>query len=366
MQNTTPITTANISDVLDEKTLQDIGLQQSDLQEVMKINEQTPLNHKNIHQFGENIRISSVSNVNRLLEHTKGKEFGEMGVKMNEVAVLVKSTNFKNPEVKKSNIPLIGGLINRMQKKAEIAKVEFATVNQKIEGLMGDIKGISHSIHARNQDLGQMYDSAISEHRQFGLQIAVAKLKLQELGNQIETMESRVADNPTNNLLAQELSDLKFAYASLDKRIGDMMVTQMSVAQTLPTISIMQNNNRMLEDKFRTIYEVTIPAWKNQFMLAWTLQEQEAHVTMSKAIDDTTNEIILHNSNLLKTTAVAVAKSSQRLAIDPETLQRVQENLVTTIQDVMTAHKEGEHARKQAIATLTALTHKQATALLSE
>lgn len=343
---------------LSPQTLQELGLSEHDLQEVLSKSQKIELTQQNLNNFGD-MQLSSINNANRLLELSRGEEFGVMGEKMNEVVGLVKLHSFNLPESKRSKLPILGGLLTKLYRKSEVAKLEFSSVNQKIESLLKDIRNINRTIQTRHNDLMEMYKNTQKEYRDYGMHIAVAMVKLQELGKLIADMERRVEKNPQNHILAQELTELKFSQASLDKRIGDMMAIQVAIGQTLPTIQIMQSNNRMLADKYRTIYEVTIPAWKNQFMLAWTLKEQESHANISKVIDDTTNNIILHNSQLLHSTATATARTSQRLSIDPETLKQVQENLQTTISEVLQIHKEGEQYRKKAIEELQALSQKQ-------
>jgi uncharacterized protein YaaN involved in tellurite resistance len=125
--------------------------------------------------------------------------------------------------------------------------------------------------------------------------------------------------------------------------------------QTLPMIRIIQSNNLMLVDKFYAIKNITLPAWKNQISLAISLQEQQNSVQLAKAIDDTTNELLRRNAELLHQNSVDTAKANQRSVIDVETLEHVQNTLINTVNDVIQIQKEGMQKRAEATLRLRAL-----------
>jgi uncharacterized protein YaaN involved in tellurite resistance len=110
-------------------------------------------------------------------------------------------------------------------------------------------------------------------------------------------------------------------------------------------IRMVQANNRMLIEKFHTIRELTVPAWKRQFMLALSLNEQQSAVQLANSIDDATNHFLLENAKLLKENTVSTARANQRLVIDVETLRRVHDSLVETMQEVIRINADGVKTR---------------------
>ena len=120
-------------------------------------------------------------------------------------------------------------------------------------------------------------------------------------------------------------------------------------------IRIIQSNNLMLVDKFYAIKNITLPAWKNQISLAISLQEQQNSVQLAKAIDDTTNDLLRRNAELLHQNSVDTAKANQRSVIDVETLEHVQNTLIKTVNDVIQIQKEGMQKRAEATVRLRAL-----------
>ena len=113
-------------------------------------------------------------------------------------------------------------------------------------------------------------------------------------------------------------------------------------------IRMIQANNHMLVDKFHTIRELTVPAWKRQFMLALSLNEQQNAVQLADSIDNATNDFLSRNAELLHKNSVETAKANQRLVIDISTLEKVQATLISTVEDVIRIQQEGVRSRHEA------------------
>ena len=109
---------------------------------------------------------------------------------------------------------------------------------------------------------------------------------------------------------------------------------------------------RMLIEKFHSIKELTVPAWKRQFMLALSLQEQKSAVELAHKIDDATNQFLRENARLLKDNTINTARANQRSVIDVATLQEVHESLMSTVQEVVRINQEGVQQRSAAAGQL--------------
>ena len=199
--------------------------------------------------------------------------------------------------------------------------------------------------------LGFFTDYLKDEYKQLGVYIAAGQLKQQDIQQQISMLTSQEQDQQTT----QQIYDLNHLANNLEKRVSDLQVLQQSAMQTLPMIRIIQSNNLMLVDKFYAIKNITLPAWKNQISLAISLQEQKNSVQLAKAIDDTTNELLRRNAELLHQNSVDTAKANQRSVIDVETLEHVQNTLIKTVNDVIQIQKEGMQKRAEATTRLRAL-----------
>ncbi|MFZ1891018.1 MAG: toxic anion resistance protein, partial [Formosimonas sp.] len=158
-----------------------------------------------------------------------------------------------------------------------------------------------------------------------------------------------------DQLKAQHVSDLRSLGVVLDKRVSDLLALQTSAMQTLPSIRLIQHNNQLLLEKLNNVRELTIPAWKRQFMLLIASQEQEKIVALVNDVDKTTNELLKNNAELLQQNTLETAKISQRGVIDLATLEQVQQSLITTIEGVKTIYTEGAAHRQEAERKMIAL-----------
>ncbi|MBP1561084.1 MAG: toxic anion resistance protein [Oscillospiraceae bacterium] len=133
-----------------------------------------------------------------------------------------------------------------------------------------------------------------------------------------------------------------------EKKIYDLELSRTIAVQTAPQIKMIQNNDRVLVDKIQTAVLNTIPIWKSQFVIAMGLNNQQRVLKMQREITDTTNKMLLKNSELLKTNTAETAKESNRGIVDIETLQKVNQNLISTIEETLQIQKEGSRQRAEA------------------
>lgn len=335
---------------LDGVNLMDLGLREADVPAIYevagRINRDNPLS---IAEFGRDVADHTSAYADSLLDQVNNRDLDEAGVKLTQVVAAAQAFNVSSLHHRRSRVPLIGPLIDRVAMKGVKVRAEFETTRQQIERLVDEVSQTQASIATRNQALHEMFAGVREEHRLLGIHIAAGKARLRDLQAEADQLRDSIGNDPAR---VQELSDLDGMIANLNKRVGDLMALQQSAMQSLPAIRIIQANNQMLIDKFYTIRETTVPTWKRQFMLALALNEQRNAVELADTIDDTTNELLRRNAQLLHQNAVATAKANQRLVIDVETLQQCQNLLVQTVGDVIKIQREGVAERAKAEKTI--------------
>lgn len=279
-----------------------------------------------------------------LLDQVRNSDLDDAGAKLSEVVAVAQSLNVSAFSNRRSRIPVIGPLIDKvtLRGKSVLGQFDTTRANRK---LVAEVDQTQAGISARNTGLESMFVAVREEHRLLGIHIAAGKQRLAELQTHVSQLRANIGNDPAR---LQQVADLDALISNLDKRIGDLTALQQSAMQSLPTIRMIQANNQMLVDKFHTIREITVPAWKRQFMLALTLNEQRNAVQLATKIDDTTNDLLKRNAELLHRNSVETAKANQRLVIDVDTLQKVQATLIQTVEDVIKIQREGVAQRKAA------------------
>lgn len=252
---------------------------------------------------------------------------------------------------------MIGALIDRVRLKGNEVLRRFQDVRTQIDTLVAEVDVMQTGLVQRNASLEASFESVRQEHDLLGAHVAAGEVARGRLAVRLGEMRVEAADP----LRAQARHDLQAAIAALEKRVADMKVLQHAALQQLPMIRMVQANNRMLVEKFRTVRELTIPAWKRQFVLALSLNEQKGAVKLAESIDDATNAFLLENARMLQENTVATARANQRLVIDVETLEKAHYALVQTMQEVVRINREGVEQRAQITQRLQGLRQAMAT-----
>ena len=328
----------SIATVLDEKSLQTLGVSQDDFPAVREIANRIEVdNPLSVSEFGREVSDHTSGYADGILDQVRNRDLDDAGAKLTQVVSIARGLNMNALTDRRSKIPLIGTFIDKFKLSSKNFMGEFQTTKEQIENLITEVEVSQKGLASRNLALEEMFSAVKSEHHMLGVHIAAGKLRLEELKLHAEDMRKTV--NAPAQL--QELADLDAMCANLDKRIGDLQVLQHSALQSLPMIRLIQSNNKLLVDKFYTITQITVPAWKRQFLLSLSINEQANAVQLADQIDDTTNDLMRRNAELLHKSSVDTAKSNQRLVIDIGTLQDVQNKLIQTVEDVIKINRDG-------------------------
>lgn len=336
----------------EQLNLKELGLQPQDLAEVMDAHKElAEMSQTVVAEYGKNIANKTSTYTDELLSLVQNKDLDSTGQKLNEVVQVAQQLNTSSILNKSKSSGFFGGLLSKFKSAKQNFDQHFNTTKEQIDVLVKEIESSQSGLKARVGTLDKMFDAVQDEYKQLGIYIAAGQLKQQDIQQQISALSSQEQDQQTT----QQIYDLNHLANNLEKRVSDLQVLQQSAMQTLPMIRIIQSNNLMLVDKFYAIKNITLPAWKNQISLAISLQEQKNSVQLAKAIDDTTNELLRRNAELLHQNSVDTAKANQRSVIDVETLEHVQNTLIKTVNDVIQIQKEGMQKRAEATTRLRAL-----------
>ena len=339
-------TVTTLVPVLNSQQLDSLGLSLSDTADIEALANGLDITRRDqLSRFGRDTGQNSAGIADQMLLQDRAGDVDGLGGKLTEIVTQAQSLNLHALGEKRSRLPLLGGLIDKMrQRKNEIVS-QFSSVQSNIERLMGEVTGMQRGLQSRIDVLDQGFAAVKGEYRELGLHIAAGQIALGRLRGEIANGQSKAAGAQLGALQSQELQDKIAAGDMLEKRMADMRVLQHSALQTLPMIRLVQTNNSMLIEKFHTVKELTLPAWKRQFMLALSLQEQRSAVQLAGTIDDATNAFLKENAQLLKTNTLATAQSNQRMVIDLSTLQEVQDTLLSTVQEVIKINQDGMKQR---------------------
>ncbi|MES2584880.1 MAG: toxic anion resistance protein [Pseudomonadota bacterium] len=332
--------------VLAPQQLEALGLEASDQADVLALADGLDWSQRDaLMRFGRDAAQKSAHYADQMLSQVRSNDVEGLGGKLTEIVASAQSLNLHALGEKKSRVPLLGGLIDRVRQSKDELVNQFSSVKSNIERLMDEVSAMQAGLQARIASLDEGFGAVKTEYRQLGLHIAAAQMAQHRLRQAVTEGQEKSRLGQLTALQSQTLHDQIAGEGLLDKRIADMRMLQHSALQTLPMIRLVQTNNSLLIEKFHTIKELTLPAWKRQFMLALSLSEQRNAVHLAKTIDDATNAFLKENAQLLKQNTIGTAQSNQRMVIDIATLQDVQNTLLSTVQEVIKINQEGAKQR---------------------
>ena len=122
----------------------------------------------------------------------------------------------------------------------------------------------------------------------------------------------------------------------------------MVALQMAPQIRMVQSNDTVMAEKIQSTIVNTIPLWKNQMVIAMGENHSAQAAKAQKEVTDMTNQLLLSNAQKLKQTTVDIRRESERGIVDIETLQHTNEQLVSTLDEVVNIQREGAQKRKEA------------------
>ena len=298
-----------------------------------------------------------------ILQEVRTKDSGYVGNILSELVFKIKDLNVDGLSGKSglSKIPIIGGIWNSVRKF--IANYEKLSVH--IEKIVDELDNARMQMLHDITLLDNMYGKNLDYLKTLNLYIAAGQLKLQELENGMLVELKSKADETKDPEDVQKYNDFVQFINRFDKKLHDLKLSRMIVIQTAPQIRLIQNGDQALVEKIQSSILNTIPLWKNQIVIAITLFRQKKSLELQKEVTKTTNDLLTKNSEMLKDSTIEIAKESERGIVEIETLKKVNDNLISTIQETMKIQSEGKAKRQQAEKELVKMESDLKTQLLS-
>ncbi len=298
-------------------------------------------------RYGVGVQRRLTEFTDSILDNVRSKDGGQVGDLLSSLVVEINSldpASLTNDSGFLSKLPRIKNAVKSLKKLAERynkAEVQIDKIEAALEKARMDmLKDISV--------FDIMYQQNLDCFRELGLYIQAGKERVEETKNDTIPKLRAEANASKDPMDAQLVRDFEDDVDRFEKKIYDLELSRTIAVQTAPQIKLIQNNDRVLVDKIQTAVLNTIPIWKSQFVIAVGLGNQQRVLKMQREITDTTNSMLLKNSELLKTNTVETAKESNRGIVDIETLQKVNQNLISTIEETMQIQKEGRQKRMEA------------------
>jgi len=281
-----------------------------------------------------------------LLGDVRNKDAGSGGEALNDLLKKVRELDIDalSGGAGKARIPIIGRFANTFERFA----TRYQKVATSIERIVDALERSRMALLKDMTVLDKMYELNLEYLKQLDVYIAAGEQALTELHTvKIPALEAAAAASG-DVMAAQRLADLQQAASRFERRLHDLKLTRMIAVQTAPQVRLIQANDQNLVEKIQSSILTTVPLWKNQIVIAISLYRQQKAVELQRQVTDTTNELLTKNAELLKDGSAKVGREVERGVVDVETLQKVNADLVATLEDTIRIQEDGRARRVEA------------------
>ncbi|MDT0704108.1 toxic anion resistance protein [Mammaliicoccus sciuri] len=321
-----------------------------------------PLDNDGLLLYGQQAQNKLSQFSHQMLTQVQSKDVGPIG---NSLRNLMNKLKEVNPdELQKQNQSRLKRIFRRAERSVNEMFSKYQSVGAQVDRISVELQKSQNMLMKDVGLLDQLYEENKAYFDALNIYIAAAEKKRDELkqNNLVELEQKVKASN--NQMDVQELADLQQYINRLEKRIYDLQLSRQITLQSAPQIRMIQNINQTLAEKIQSSILTSIPLWKNQMAIALTLLRQQGASEAQKKVTDTTNELLLKNSEMLKQNAIRTAEENERGIVDIETLKTTQTNIVDTIQETLRIQEDGTRKRQQAEQELQSLEQDLKTKLL--
>ena len=279
------------------------------------------------------------------LASVRNKDLGEVGETLSHLVVEVKGFG---KEEKKG----LGGLFQKNKNKLEIMRAQYGKAEASVDRIVKELENHQVTLLKDIAMFDQMYDLNLKYYKELTMYIIAGKKRLEEVrAGEVEELRKKAEQSGLAED-AQRYNDMVQMCGRFEKKLHDLELTRMVSLQMGPQTRLLQNNDTLMVEKIQSSLVNTIPLWKSQMVLALGMEHSKQATAAQNAVTETTNELLKKNADTLKMGTIATAKEAERSVIDIETLQHTNEQLISTLDEVIHIQREGAAKRKAAEAEL--------------
>lgn len=298
-------------------------------------------NAKQVIQYGSSAQKSISDFSVNILGKVKTSELGDVGDALKELTVALDATT--EPEKKG-----ILGIFQKAKRGVDSIKANYAKAETNVSRIEKDLEKHQVVLTQDVEMFEQMYDLNLQYYRELTMYIIAGKKALDKArGEQLEALKEKAETSQI-----QEDVENYNKYVNLcnrfEKKLHDLELTRVIAMQVAPQIRLLQDNDQEMLEKIQSSLVNTIPLWRHQMVLALGIEHTQRALSAQNMITEKTNELLTRNAETLKMATVETAKEAERSVVDIATLKRCNQQLISSISEVVKIHEQGAKRRQDA------------------
>ncbi len=300
--------------------------------------------------FGSKAQEKVTEISDKMLEGVKNKDLGRSGEALNEMVATIRG--FDIDELDPNKKP---GFFARLFGKAKpLVKFlqKYEEVKKQIDKITNKLESHKTTLLKDITSLDRLYVANLEYFHTLEDYIKAGDEKLSQLHNEMIPAMEKEAEGSDDMLMAQKLRDLRSSTADLERRVHDLRLTRQVTLQSLPSIRLVQENDKGLINKINSTIANTVPLWRQQLAQTVTIWRSEQAADTIKDATDLTNEMLAANAENLKIANRKVREQMERGVFDIEVVKLANQKLIETIDDSLRIAEEGKAKREAAVEEL--------------
>ncbi|TDH64156.1 toxic anion resistance protein [Dankookia rubra] len=295
-------------------------------------------------RFGQEAQNRATLAADAMLEGARNREAGEAGVTLSTLLGTLRGFDMRGLAEKP-------GFFARIFNKAG---AETAKVVQRYETIKGQVEEVGDRLDSHRtklledvEKLERLYRATLDWFHALGDHIAAGETVLTRVDQEAVPAMAREVEGG-DSVAAQRLRDLRSARDELERRVHDLRLTRQVAMQALPSIRLIQENDKALAAKIQSVIANTVPLWRQQLAQALAIQTmREAGRTLKEATD-LTNDLLVGNAERLRQGNLEARTQLERGVFDIEAVKRANASLVATIEDSLRIAQDAQAQRASA------------------
>jgi uncharacterized protein YaaN involved in tellurite resistance len=309
--------------------------------------------------FGSRAQVELQEISQAMLGGVRNKDVGPAGDSLRNIVTTIRGFSVSELDIRRDRSwweKLLG-------RAAPIAKftARFEEVQGQIDRITDDLLKHEHTLLKDIKSLDMLYEKTLQFYDELALYIAAGEEKLRDLDENVIPAKATEVDAAAENdqvMVAQELRDLRAARDDLERRVHDLKLTRQVTMQSLPSIRLVQENDKSLVTKINSTLVNTVPLWETQLAQAVTIQRSAEAAKAVRSANDLTNELLTANAKNLRDSNKIIREEMERGVFDIEAVKKANADLIGTIEESLQIADEGKARRAAAEADLQEMEKK--------
>lgn len=309
---------------------------------------------------GAQEKLDEISN--RMIDGVQNKDLGKAGESLNKIVAAIRGFDLDelNPNKKLAWWKKIFGGTKPMVKFLQ----GYEEVRDQLDMTTNELERHKSQLMTDIVSLDKLYDANLDYFRNLELYIKAGEQKLLQIEEE-EIPEYEKLAQGKEMIAIQNLKEVRGFRDDLERRVQDLRLSRQVAMQSLPSIRLVQENDKSLVNKITSTLVNTVPLWRNQLAQTVTIFRSHDAAKAIKGATDLSNELLEKNAEGLREANQEVRQQMERGIFDIESIKKANATLIATLNDSLKIADEGKKARDAALIELQKTEHELKDALLS-